>query len=214
MAPRLGRKLPLREAALVGTVLPLPGLFIARWAFDAIGGFTPLRMSADWILLIELSWRYQVECLHDVTVRIREHPGRSMRDSGEVTRYAVEVETVIKAELGKWVSDAGERTRFERLLEAGVSRLAGAHDYGDGDMRSARRNLNRVVALLGAKEGLPLVWRVWMQTWLGSKGSVALRRARTRVESLRASRFLRANRSIEESRTKRRQGRAQEEGRN
>jgi len=168
----------LYEAALLGTCLPLQGLFVPRERFWEVGAFPPERSiarSEDWVLLARLASRSRFEFLDRPSVRIREHPGRSMHASRQVIESRQAAMNLILAEgLPGRVLDQRSRA----LVVAGTHRLCAAHLYSEGDMHGARNHLRITFDQLGWTEGATLAGRLWLQTLLGPRMSRNLRRAK------------------------------------
>lgn len=177
----LRRKRSLAEAALVGTVLPLPGLFVSRDAFDSLGGFPEdpaLARSEDWVFLSRLTARFPVVDLPSASVRIRSHPGRSMDDPVKVIESRLAAMRLV-LEDGVRGEPLDERSR--RLVVGGTHRLCAAHFYGAGMMKPARHHLRDAFIAFGWRDGTLLLWRMWAQTLLGPRGSQAARQLRLAV---------------------------------
>lgn len=184
--PKTGRKklqntfdpATLATRAIVGTLIPASCLIVARTMLVALGGFVEDRSvsgSEDWILLMEVAHRCPVEPLPEPSVRMREHPGRSMNNllamsgSREAATRLILEHNLLGRELDR---------EARRLLVAGTHRLSAAHLYGAGEMTEARARLRDVRRILGWPEGWRWTARLWLQTWLGPKASLLARRAK------------------------------------
>lgn len=182
--PDTGRTKPLqdfdpatvaRDAVRVGTVVSPVCLFVERRVIMEVGGFPEDRTltgSEDWVLLLKLVRRHPIARLERPSVRVRQHAGQSMRNLRAISdsREAATRQILDEGLLGEPL-DAESR----RLLEAGTLRLVAAHRYGGGEMRDARRYVGQVIRLLGWRDGLRSVGRLWLETWLGPAGSVLAR---------------------------------------
>jgi hypothetical protein len=185
---RLHHSLPLAEAALLGTVLPLQGLFVESGAFRASGGFPVERRIAtneDWVFLARLACRFSVAHLARASVRIREHPGRSMADveQARASRLAA-VELV----LAQGLCDRPLDERQRRLVVAGAHHFCAAMSYQAGEMGRARAHLRRAAVAIGRRDAVPLCGRLWAQSWVGRRASLLARRARNAVTGIIAGR--------------------------
>lgn len=153
----------LREASLVGTVLPLEGLFIPREIVQKIGGFDErLSGSEDWEFLVRLVRSAPIACLSCPSVRARKHEGRSMAD--------VEWDITWRKRAASVVSARGERILSARdlaLVQAGTARYCAARLYEAGRMREARLHLRIARSQTGRVEGWRATWRLTVQTRLG-----------------------------------------------
>jgi glycosyltransferase involved in cell wall biosynthesis len=186
-----GRKRPhpdfnpatLARDALLGAAIPPQAMVVSREAFLAVRGYPEDRSTAaseDWVLLMKLVKRYQIQSLPSATasVRIRQHSGRSMADlpgirrSREATTRLILEEDLLGFELDE---------EARRLIAAGTHRLAAAHHYGAGEMREARARIRDVWATVGIVSGLRWTGKLWLQTWLGKRASVAARRVKDRL---------------------------------
>ncbi len=167
----------LREAALVGTVLPLQGLFVPRDLLTRIGAFDEgLQGSEDYVLLVHLTRSATVVRLTRPSVRIRLHAGRSMSDvDWDVTWRRAAADRILDS-LG---ADLSEREVV--LVRASSSRYAAARLYEVGRMRAARAALRASRAEVPLVEGWGATARLWLQTWLGPlAGVIRDRRSRRR----------------------------------
>jgi glycosyltransferase involved in cell wall biosynthesis len=171
----------LKRQALLSAAIAPQAMVVSRDAFFRVGGFPEDRSTAaseDWVLLLKLLNRYQVVRLPRPSVRIREHAGRSManlakiRESREATTRLILEEDLLGFELD-------EESR--RLIRAGTHRLCAAHHYGAGEMREARARIGDVCKTVGLPTGIRWTGRLWLQTWLGSAGSSAMRRVKKRL---------------------------------
>lgn len=184
--PSRGTQRNAKRAALLGTCLPLPGLFIPREAFFALGGFPEAReiaSSEDWVLLAGLIARLDLRFLHRASVLVREHSGRSMHDSDKVVRSR---QAAMNLLLEKGLDGQSLREGDERLVIAGTHRLCAAHLYADGRMREAREHLKLARSAAGWLRGLPFTARLSVQSWLGPRGARAVRDLRCRVRAFRS----------------------------
>lgn len=171
-------RLGLPTATLLGAVLTLPGLFIPREAIESVGGFPEARSIArgeDWVFLARLASQYRVTLLPRPSTRLRHHPGRSINDT-EATISARWASAKLLLEDGVAGKPLDEPSR--RLVIGGSHRFCAACCYEAGMMQEARGELVRAVRILGLREGVPQVARLWAQTWLGSRGSRAAQRLR------------------------------------
>ena len=178
---RFLRNLPLRDAALMGTVLPLPGLFVEAQAFDVVGGFPSDRRMAtneDWVFLARLVSRFRVAFAERPSVRVRDHPGRSMANVGQaVASRGAAAELVLEQGLGDGALDR----RQQQLVIAGAEYFCAAMSYQGGEMRTTRRHLRAAAQSIGWQYAALLCGRLWMQSWLGERGASVARRARRAV---------------------------------
>jgi glycosyltransferase involved in cell wall biosynthesis len=168
----------LQDSALVGTVLPLQGLFVSRDLFVRVGGFDEaLQGSEDYVLLARLTRRASVVRLPRASVRIRVHPGRSMSDVDWDVTWRYEAADRLVQTLGQ------ELTRRElALVRASSARYAAARLYEAGRMRAARAALREARGHLPSAEAWRATGRLWLQTWLGPvAGILRARRAARRV---------------------------------
>jgi hypothetical protein len=180
------RRRPLAQACLIGTVLPLQGLFVRLPAFSAVGGFPEDRAvagSEDWIFLARLAARFRVDHLRSHSVRIRDHPGRSVLDPVRTEASSL---AAMHLMLNEGVCGGPLDSRSRQLVVAGAHMLSAANFYGAGQMVEARRHLTEAARALPARESARMLGRRWAQTWLGPAGSRALRARRdafvTRLE--------------------------------
>jgi len=164
--------------ALFGTVTPPQAWCVARSLLLDVGGFPeprPVQGSEDWVVLLKMARRIEIQPLPRPSARIRQHPGRSMNnlramsDSREAACRMILDEGLLGYELDE---DA------RRCVKIGTHRLVASHRYAAGEMREARRRCREVVRLEGWRAGGRRVGRLWIQTWLGSTGAAALRRAK------------------------------------
>ena len=171
----------VKRQALLGAAIAPQAMVVRRDAFLAVGGFPEDRSTAaseDWVLLLKLLNRYEVVRLPRPSVRIREHPGRSMANLGKI-RESREATTRLILDEDLLGFELDEESR--RLISAGTHRLCAAHHYGAGEMREARARIVQVWRTVGLRTGLRWTGRLWLQTWLGSTGSSAIRRVKKRV---------------------------------
>jgi glycosyltransferase involved in cell wall biosynthesis len=172
------RRRPLPEACLIGTVLPVQGLFVTAFAFSAVGGFPEDRAvagSEDWVFLARLAARFPVDRLPDHSVRIRDHPGRSVLDPVQTEASSLAAMDLM---LKEGVCNGPLHGRSRQLVVAGAHMLSAANFYGAGQMVEARRHLADAARGLPAGESVRMLGRRWAQTWLGPAGSRALRAGR------------------------------------
>lgn len=164
----------LAEAALVGTVLPLQGLLVARDLLLRIGPFDEaLQGSEDYVLLVHLTRQASLVRLPRASVRIRLHAGRSMSDvDWDITWRSAAAHRLL-ADLGEQLTG-----REAALVRASSSRYAAARLYEVGRMRASRSALRTVRAELPVLEAWRGTGRLWLQSWLGPVA--ALLRARRR----------------------------------
>lgn len=181
--PPLRGRLPLTDAVLLGTVLPLPGLFVQASAFGASSGFPEDRRLAtneDWVFLARLVSRFPtIVRLEHISVRIRDHAGRSM---GNIERACSSRMAATALILDEGLNGRALDERQRRLLVAGSHRFCAAMRYQGGEMPRAREHLRLAAAAAGWRMAGPLCGRLWAQTWLGRRGSSFARRMRTRLQ--------------------------------
>jgi glycosyltransferase involved in cell wall biosynthesis len=167
------------HTALQRTIWGVDSAVIPRSVALAVGGFPEDREAArseDWVFQVRmLAMGVPVEILSRPAVRHREHLGRSTND--DLACIASR-----QAALNMLLRDgvAGRQlTPSERALAiAGTHRYCAAHAYGAGHMREARWHLRKVRHHLGWRRGIATSWRLWLQTWLGARGSQVARRVR------------------------------------
>ncbi len=179
--PRYAKRRPLAEASLLGMVLPLQGLFVSTTAFSQVGGFLeerPAATSEDWVFLMRLAARFPVEQLRNASVRIRDHPGRSVMDPDRTESWGL---AAMRLMLDEGVRGEPLDDRSRRLVTAGAHMNCAANFYGAGRMQDARRHLREAARALPAREAIPMLGRRWAQSWLGPTGSRALREGRNAV---------------------------------
>lgn len=171
----------LRRDALVSTVIVIQTMIVARTVLLEVDGLPEDRSvigCEDWVVLLKLVNRYCVMRLPRPSVRIRQHPGRSMNnlraisDSREVATSMILGDNLLGYDLDP---------ESVNLLVAGTHRLSAAHLYGAGEMREARARMRQVRQTLGWVTGLRWTGRMWLQTWLGQVGSVGARRLKQRL---------------------------------
>lgn len=151
----------LRAAALVGTVLPMQGLFVPRALFGSVGGFdVELRGSEDWELLVRLVRATPVVRMPKPSVRVRSHPARSMADvDWDVEWRRVATDLIITKE---------RLTAAEvRLVQAATARYCAARFYEVGRMQEARRELRNARSLTGVVDGWRATAMLTAQTHAG-----------------------------------------------
>lgn len=173
--------LTLRRDALVETTFVPQVLIAAKSAFVEVGGFPEecaLIGSEDWLLLIKLTRRFDVVPLPEASVRIRVHAGRSVNDLAWVSRSR---DAVTQLLLDGDVPSIHLDDRERRLVKAGTDRFVAGHLYAAGAMPEARARLRSVRRALGWSTGQRWTLRLWLQTWLGRRGSAAARRVKERV---------------------------------
>jgi hypothetical protein len=169
-------------AVLQGTIWGPGSAIVPRKSALAVGGFPEDRSAArseDWVFQVRLlASGVAVEILPRAAVRVRDHQGRSTNDDLACLASA-------RAALSVLLRDgvAGrELTATERALAiAGRHRLSAAHAYRAGLMRQARRHLREVARQRGWRRTIRSSGRLWLQTWLGARGSAAARRWRDRI---------------------------------
>jgi hypothetical protein len=173
MSPADGR-LPVtpanqQEAALLGTVFALPGLFVPTRLRDRLGGFqTALLGSEDWAFLVALTRAVQVVSLPRASVRVRVHAGRSMADIDWDVHWRMQATAHVLSTVGPSLSN-----RERVLVVAGSHRYCAARLYEVGRMREARTALSEARNALGGRSGWQATWRLWLQTFAGpAAGSV------------------------------------------
>lgn len=169
----------LAEEALQGTVLPLPGLFISREAFEAVGGFVEepsVAGSEDRILLAKLAQNYSITRLPRHCVRVREHPGRSMGQHTARLKSSLAARNIMLDEMAGGIT--GLDKAKQELVIAGDLRFRAAHAYALGDMREARQLLREAREILPRFKWVKLHGRLWCQTWLGNRGACLIRKVK------------------------------------
>ncbi|MBV8159284.1 MAG: glycosyltransferase family 2 protein [Acidimicrobiia bacterium] len=181
VAPSARVRRRLSSAALFGNCLPLQGLLVSAARFAEVGGFPEdraLAASEDWVFLARLVAMAPVHHLDRVTVRIREHAGRSTHDIDQMvpSRLAACRLLLDDGIAGRPLDDASRR-----LVLAGTHRFCAAHYYAAGRMTEARDQMARAVDAAGWRVAGPSVARLWVQTWLGRDASRLLRDLRTNV---------------------------------
>lgn len=171
----------LAHDSLKGTLV-VPQMMVAdRSALLEVGGFPEDRAvmgSEDWLLLVKLARRFEFVPLPEPSLRIRLHPGRSVNDLDAGSRSR---EVATRELLGEEYGWLGLTDDERRLLAAGTDRFVAGHLYASGRMREARARLREVRRSLGWATGLRWTSRLWAQTWLGARGSLAARRFKRRV---------------------------------
>lgn len=172
-----------RRDALTGAVIAPQAMVVSRDAYLGVGGYPEDRTTAgteDWVLLMKLTNRYEVRRLPSPSVRVREHPGRSMANLAAISA-AREAATrlVLEDRLLGYELDPPSA----RLVAAGTHRLCAAHHYAMGEMGEARARIRAVCSAMGPAAGIRWTGRLWLQTWLGGRGSLLLRLARHRLAS-------------------------------
>jgi glycosyltransferase involved in cell wall biosynthesis len=169
------RRRPLAEACLLGTVLPVQGLFVSPAAMSAVGGFPEDRAvarSEDWVFLARLAARFPIARLMKSSVRLRDHPGRSVLDPVRTEASSL---AAMRLLLEEGVSHQPLDMRSRGLVTAGAHMLCAANYYGAGRMRAAREHLAQAAGALPLREAVPLLWRRWVQTWLSPRAARRLR---------------------------------------
>lgn len=167
--------------ALKWTLIVPQMMVVARSALLDVGGFPEDRSvmgSEDWLLLIKLTRRFEIVPLPDPSLRIRVHAGRSVNDL-EAASLSREVAT--RQLVGDEYAWLGLTDEERRLLVAGTDRFVAGHLYASGRMREARTRLRQVRRSLGWARGARWTSRLWAQTWLGARGSLAARRVKSRI---------------------------------
>ena len=170
----------LAQDALVSTVIVPQEMLVARSALLEVGGFPEDRAlmgAEDWLLLIKLSQRFRAVKLSRPSLRVREHPGRSMNNLDVINRSRdAAARVVLEGPLGAELD-----SRSRQLVAAGTHRFVAGHLYAMGRMGQARARLAQARRELGPVEGQLWTARLWVQTWLGQAGSAALRRLKRRL---------------------------------
>lgn len=164
----------LMEASLVGTVLPLQGLFLPRSLLLGMGGFeVTLRGSEDWVLLAHVIRLASVVTLPRPSVRIRLHRGRSMVD--------IDWDVEWRRRAAQHLARTLELTpRQAVLVSASTARYCAARLYEAGRMSEAREALREVRAQAGVRAGWRASGRLWLQTFLGPVAGLLRETRRTR----------------------------------
>lgn len=171
----------LRRDSLVSTTVVIQTMIVLREALLAVGGLPEDRCLVgceDWVLLVKLANRYPAVRLKEPSVRIRQHPGRSMNnvlaisESRERAARMIFEENLLGFDLEPAAAD---------LVVAGTHRISAGHLYATGAMVEARQRLRDVRRTLGWVTGTRWTARLWLQTWLGPMGSGGLRRLKRRL---------------------------------
>jgi glycosyltransferase involved in cell wall biosynthesis len=176
--PRFHRGLPLQEATLVGTVLMLPGLFVEAPLFEAACGFPVdrrLAINEDWVFLARLAARAEILPLQRPSVRVRDHPKRSIGDPEQACRSRLCAMELMLREglLGRPLD-----SRQHALVTAGAHHFCAAMSYEGRDMRATREHLRHAAAAISPREGVVLCARLWLQSWTGPRAASLARGAR------------------------------------
>jgi glycosyltransferase involved in cell wall biosynthesis len=167
--------------ALKGTLVVPQMMVAAKSALLEVGGFPEDREmmgSEDWLLLIKLARRFELVPLPEPSLRIRVHAGRSVNDLDAGSRSREVATRQLLGEEYAWLRLTDDE---RRLLAAGTDRFVAGHLYASGRMREARARLREVRRSLGWTRGVRWTSRLWAQTWLGSRGSLAARRLKSRL---------------------------------
>ena len=179
--PRFHRGLPLREATLVSTVLFLAGLFVRAPLFAAASGFPidrRLAINEDWVFLARLAARAEIVPLSRPSVRVRDHPGRSMGDPERACKSRLcAMELVLREGLVGQPLDPRQRA----LVIAGAHHFCAAMSYQRRDMRATREHARQAAGALGRREGVALSARLWIQSWMGPRAASLARATRDAV---------------------------------
>jgi hypothetical protein len=165
-APRLSGG-DLFAACLLGTALPLQGLFVPRESALAVGGFPEDRAVArgeDWVFLLRLVSVLDVVQLSGTRVRVRDHPGRSMADPDAVISARWAATTHL---LAQGLPSGPLRNGERRLVLAGSYRFVAGQHYAAGRQRLAREQLLHALRILGVRDGVAFCGRLYLQTWIG-----------------------------------------------
>ena len=173
----------LFETNLRGTAISPVTMFSRRSTFLELGGFVEGPVTEDWLYLSRLAQRHTVVPIPIPSVRIREHPGRSVRNAdAAIAKWERSVALV----LGDGYLDPPLDERQRAVLAVTTERFCAGNLYADGQMRSARQRLAAARRHLGPIEGWRRTGKLWLQTFAGPRGSRVLRRLRHRVTSRRA----------------------------
>lgn len=187
--PLTGRTWPLptasflpddvRRAALIGTVLSLPGLFIPKRLHEDIGGFEEsLGGSEDWPYVLGLVRRAGIVRLPRPSVLVRTHAQRSMADIDWDLEWRDRATAVVLWGRAGAISD-----EESRLVRAGTHRYRAARRYEQGQMLRARIELRAMTRYVGWVTGARWAGRLWLQTFLGTRLTALARSVRERVAS-------------------------------
>jgi glycosyltransferase involved in cell wall biosynthesis len=169
-----------RDSFLSAVVAP-QAMLVKRSAFLEVGGYPEDRSTAaseDWVLHMKLFNRFEVTPLPRPSVRIREHPGRSMANLSAIRRSReATTRLILEGDLLGFELDPAAR----KLIAAGTHRLCAAHHYGAGEMREARMRIADLCRTVGLPTGIRWAGRLWLQTWMGPAVSAVMRRAKQRL---------------------------------
>lgn len=169
----------IHEAVLVGTVLPLEGLFVPAATFVATGGFdSELDGSEDWLFLVDLVQHAQQKALPRASVRVRVHDDRSMADTDWDLRWRQIATDKVLRKWGRQLT-----APQQRLVQAGLERYCAARRYEAGDRTGARAHIRRVLDLVGWRSAARWIGRLWLQTLLPEEMLVPARRVRAALKS-------------------------------
>lgn len=177
--PSLSTTDALLRRALRGTIWGVMCAVVPRETALSVGGFPEAREAAgseDWVFHIRmLASGLSVEFLPCPAARIREHPLRSTNDAqARIAGRQAALRELLETELPGRPLSAAER----RLAIAGTHRFCAAQSYRLGDMPQARSYLVEVRHQVGLRVAAPWCGRLWIQTWLGARGSALVRRVR------------------------------------
>lgn len=167
--------------ALKGTVITPQAMIAARTALLDVGAFPEDRAvmgSEDWVLLIKLARRFEIVALPEPSLRIRVHPGRSVNDLVASNRSREVATRLLLSEELDWLGLSEDE---RRILVAWTDRFVAGQLYALGEMEEARRRLRQVRRSLGWPEGARRTSRLWAQTWLGPRVSMAARRLKSGI---------------------------------
>lgn len=171
----------LARDSLLKTIVVPQAMVVAKAALREVGGFPEDRSvmgSEDWLLLIALARRFEIVPLARPSVRLRLHPGRSVNNLAAISRSREVATAKLLGEDYAWLGlDDDER----RLVAAGTERFVAGHLYASGQMAEARARLRKARLMLGGVKGQRWTARLWVQTWLGRRGSLAARRLKQRL---------------------------------
>lgn len=172
----------LFETNLRGTAISPVTMFSRRSTFLEIGGFVEGEVTEDWLYLARLSQRHTVVPISIPSVRIREHPGRSVRNADAVNAKSARSAALM---LSEGYLDPPLDDRQRTIVAAMVERFCAGNLYASGRMGEARHRLAAARSHLSPLAGWRYTGKLWLQTFTGRRGSQALRRLRQRATSRR-----------------------------
>jgi hypothetical protein len=165
------------EANLLGTAISPVTMFSRRATNLEVGGFVEGEVTEDWLYLARVSQKHQVVPIPEASVRIREHAGRSVRNTPVVIDKC---ERSVAIMLSDGYLDPPLDARQRAMLLAGAERFCAGNLYAVGQMRQARSRLAAARRHLPLIEGWRFTGKLSLQTFAGRWGSRQLRRTRER----------------------------------